>query len=137
MSRAQSIAAVLAVLCFAVPLAAQSFSHGQAAPATSVIESGPAAAFVTGATATNPATATELALPVGPAVQNLAVGVRSNTGQPTPAEPYRATTSHSTAMMVVGGAALIVGAVVGGQAGEIVMIAGGIVGLVGLWNHLQ
>ena len=40
-------------------------------------------------------------------------------------------------MMIVGGAALIVGAVVGGTAGTIIMIVGGVIGLVGLWNYLQ
>jgi hypothetical protein len=40
-------------------------------------------------------------------------------------------------MMIVGGAALIVGAVVGGTAGTIVMIVGGVIGLVGLWNYLN
>lgn len=45
--------------------------------------------------------------------------------------------SRNPAMMIVGGAALIVGAVVGGQAGTIVMVGGGILGLVGLWNYLQ
>lgn len=51
----------------------------------------------------------------------------------------RASTSspRSTAMMVVGGAAFIVGAVVGGKSGTAVMIGGGILGLVGLWNYLQ
>jgi hypothetical protein len=40
-------------------------------------------------------------------------------------------------MMIVGGAAFIVGAVVGGKSGTAVMIGGGILGLVGLWNYLQ
>jgi len=45
--------------------------------------------------------------------------------------------SKSSAMMVVGGAALLVGAIVGGKAGTTVMIGGGVLGLVGLWNYLQ
>jgi hypothetical protein len=40
-------------------------------------------------------------------------------------------------MMIVGGAALIVGSIVGGDAGTLFMVGGGIVGLVGLWNHLK
>ncbi|HTJ24037.1 MAG TPA: hypothetical protein VL383_16680 [Gemmatimonadaceae bacterium] len=44
---------------------------------------------------------------------------------------------RSSAMMIVGGAAFIVGAVVGGKSGTAVMIGGGILGLVGLWNYLQ
>jgi hypothetical protein len=45
--------------------------------------------------------------------------------------------SKNPAMMIVGGAAFLVGAVVGGRAGTVVMIGGGILGLVGLWNYLQ
>ena len=45
--------------------------------------------------------------------------------------------SRSAAMMIVGGAGLLVGAVIGGGPGTIVMIGGGLVGLVGLWNYLQ
>jgi len=32
---------------------------------------------------------------------------------------------------------MIVGAVIGGDAGTIVMVVGGVIGLVGLWNFLQ
>jgi uncharacterized membrane protein YiaA len=45
--------------------------------------------------------------------------------------------SRNPAMMIVGGAALVVGAVIGGQAGTIVMVGGAVIGLVGLWNYLQ
>ncbi len=45
--------------------------------------------------------------------------------------------SRSPAMMIVGGAGLIVGALIGGQAGTIIMVGGGLVGLVGLWNYLK
>ncbi len=46
-------------------------------------------------------------------------------------------TSHSQAEMIVGGAALLVGAIVGGKAGTVVMIGGAAVGLLGLWHYLQ
>lgn len=49
----------------------------------------------------------------------------------------RAQTSRSVAMMVVGGAALIVGSVIDGDSGRIIMIGGGVVGLIGLWNYLK
>jgi len=45
--------------------------------------------------------------------------------------------STSTAMMLVGGAGLLVGAVVGGKGGTVIMIGGGLVGLLGLWNYLK
>jgi hypothetical protein len=40
-------------------------------------------------------------------------------------------------MMVVGGAAMIVGAVIGDRSGNIIMVGGGVVGLIGLWNYLK
>jgi hypothetical protein len=40
-------------------------------------------------------------------------------------------------MMVVGGAGLLVGAVVGGKAGGAIMAGGAVLGLVGLWNYLK
>ena len=51
--------------------------------------------------------------------------------------PESSSASTSTAMMIVGGAGLIVGAVVGGKAGTVIMVGGGVVGLVGLWNYLK
>ena len=39
--------------------------------------------------------------------------------------------------MLVGGAGLIVGAIIGGQSGTIVMVGSGVIGLVGLFRYLQ
>jgi hypothetical protein len=39
--------------------------------------------------------------------------------------------------MIVGGAAILVGAVVGGDGGQIIMIGGAVIGLVGLYKFLQ
>ena len=44
---------------------------------------------------------------------------------------------QSRAMMIVGGAALVVGAIIGDTPGTILMVGGAIVGLVGLYNYLQ
>jgi hypothetical protein len=51
----------------------------------------------------------------------------------TPRQP----TSRSTAMIVVGGAAMLVGAVVKGDGGNIIMVGGGVLALYGLWQHLK
>jgi hypothetical protein len=59
---------------------------------------------------------------------------------PAPIAPMfvpRQPSSRSTAMMVVGGAAILVGAVIGDDAGQIIMISGGVIGLLGLWEHLK
>jgi len=39
--------------------------------------------------------------------------------------------------MILSGATMVVGALVGGDAGTIIMIGGGGVALVGLWRYLQ
>jgi len=41
------------------------------------------------------------------------------------------------ALMVVGGAAIVIGAVIGGDAGTIFMIGGAVAGLIGLYQYLQ
>ena len=41
------------------------------------------------------------------------------------------------AMMAVGGAALVVGLVIGGDGGLIIATTGGVIGLIGLWRYLK
>jgi hypothetical protein len=45
--------------------------------------------------------------------------------------------NQSRAMMIVGGVALVVGAIIGGDPGTIVMVGGAVVGLVGLYDYLR
>lgn len=45
--------------------------------------------------------------------------------------------SEDVALMIVGGAALVVGSVIGGDAGTIMMVGGGVMGLVGLYRYLR
>jgi hypothetical protein len=119
------VSAIAAALC-AAPLAAQ----------TSTVEQNAPVAVTAPVVADAPTAAVSEAR--GPLMTTAAVGVHldaRNTPLATP--PKFQSTGRNPAMMIVGGAALIVGAVVGGQAGTIVMIAGGIIGLVGLWNYLQ
>jgi len=44
---------------------------------------------------------------------------------------------QDVAMMVVGGAALVVGSIVGGDAGTLMMVGGGVIGLVGLYRYVR
>ena len=59
----------------------------------------------------------------------------------TPAAPMRMASSaglgQSKALMIVGGAGLIAGAIVGGKPGTIIMVGGAVVGLYGLYQYLQ
>lgn len=76
---------------------------------------------------------------VGPTVSALTVGVRNVVPATTTAAPQRSNAGlgQNEALMIVGGAAILVGAVVGGDAGDIFMIGGAIVGLYGLYKYLQ
>jgi hypothetical protein len=75
---------------------------------------------------------------VGPTLAALSVGVRAVVPETSPA-PQRGSAGlgQNEALMIVGGAAILVGAVVGGDAGDIFMIGGAIVGLYGLYKYLQ
>jgi hypothetical protein len=44
---------------------------------------------------------------------------------------------NSVAMMIVGSAIMVAGALVDGTAGTIILIAGGVVAISGLWHYLQ
>ncbi len=55
----------------------------------------------------------------------------------SPAARGNAGLGQAKAMMVVGVAALLAGAVIGGTPGTVIMIGGAVVGLVGLYDYLQ
>jgi len=75
---------------------------------------------------------------VGPTFAALTVGVRNVVpATPQAAQRGSAGLGQNEALMIVGGAAILVGAVVGGDAGDIFMIGGAIVGLYGLYKYLQ
>jgi hypothetical protein len=54
-----------------------------------------------------------------------------------PAPQATAGLGRAKAMMIVGGAAMIAGALVGDDTGRIIMVGGAVVGLYGLWLYLQ
>ena len=77
---------------------------------------------------------------VGPTISANTAGVRA----PTVARSLNARTADAhmgagtnVALMVVGGAALIIGAVIGGDGGLLLAIGGAIVGLYGLYHFIQ
>ena len=73
----------------------------------------------------------------GPTVARAAVGVRAAAVAPAKTPPKFAETRRNTAMMIVGGAALIVGAIIDKPAGTIIMLGGAGVGLYGLYKYLE
>ena len=77
---------------------------------------------------------------LAPTAVNATVGIRLNSVALTEAPvtlPRRSDRQNSPALMIVGGAALIGGAIIGGTPGTIVMIGGAAVGLYGLYHYLQ
>lgn len=115
-----------AALFAAAPLAAQQVSFDSTSQGT--------APMAVSAPATMPAPV------VGPMLQTAAVGFRANAAPVVPnalAVSSEGENSQNMALMVVGGAGLIVGAVIGGRSGTIVMLGSGILGLVGLFRYLQ
>lgn len=129
-------AAVLA----AAPLAAQETQNAATTPAaTTPATQAPAATTPTAA----PAIATPAEARFAPYAATKQGAVDRVNGEnavataPMAAAAMRSPTRHNKAMMVVGVAGLLLGAVIGGEAGTIIMIGGGVIGLYGLYQYLQ
>lgn len=114
---------VLAAAVFALPSVtrAQSFSTEQVSPA--------------------PVVTASIASPAGPSLDDATVGIRHNSAAvATNHADVGAAVRHgeqSTVLMIVGGATLLAGAVIGGDAGTIIMIGGAAIGIYGLYLYLQ
>lgn len=77
----------------------------------------------------------------GPTLARATAGVRApratvTAESPLPA-PRREETNQNRAMMIVGGAGLIIGAIIGDTAGTLVMVGSAGVGLWGLYKYLE
>ena len=78
----------------------------------------------------------------GPTLQSLPVGVRART---TPVDSLELAAfqrrggglGQPEALMIVGGAAILVGAIIGDDAGAFFMVGGAVIGLYGLYKYLQ
>ncbi len=123
-------------LCLAATAAAQAPGDTPAPPASSAVRLAPAPAPAPPAAvqATTPAT-------VGPVLRSSAVTESpARAAVPLAAAdplPQHVDKHQSKAMMIVGGAGLIVGAIIGGTPGTLVMVGGGVLGLFGLYYYLQ
>jgi len=56
---------------------------------------------------------------------------------PTAAAASHANLGQARAMMIVGVAALVAGAIIGDTPGTVIMVGGAVIGLVGLYDYLQ
>ncbi|MFL5574501.1 MAG: hypothetical protein ACJ79S_00800 [Gemmatimonadaceae bacterium] len=136
-----------AMLAVAAPLAAHAQDLASTAP------DAPLAAAPSAAPVAAPAAAAEPQAPTGgPTLAAASVAVRAvaddrpalsarseaSAAAPLNALPAaRSTRTQSKALMIVGGAAFVAGAIIGDDAGTIIMIAGAGVGLYGLYQYLQ
>ena len=85
-----------------------------------------------------PAAAESAPTAAGPVRDGAAVAVRHTTA-PNAAAPQPAMGGHErgTALMIVGGAAILTGIVIGNGAGYAISVVGAVVGLYGLYQYLQ
>ena len=72
-----------------------------------------------------------------PAIDAAVVGVRHQASTETTALPQRRGNAPGVALMIVGGAALLVGLVIGDDVGSAIAVGGAVVGLYGLYQYLQ
>ena len=110
-----------AVLVLAAPLRAQdaSLATESSRPVPAAVEAPPA--------------------PVGPTLATASVAVRqiSADANAAPARAAAGGQGRGTALMIVGGAAVLVGLVIGNGAGNAIAVGGAVVGLYGLYQYLQ
>ncbi|MDA1082173.1 MAG: hypothetical protein O2973_10940 [Gemmatimonadetes bacterium] len=144
MTRSTRLTAALLMIAFVAPAASaqqgarsENSTVAPVAPARAV--NGSSAGYVAERAA--PAGHTASSAPVsGPRVTRATAGVRVNreaTAFAALPAPRREETRQNRAMMIVGGAALIVGAIIGDTVGTLVMVAGAGVGLYGLYKYLE
>lgn len=62
---------------------------------------------------------------------------RNDVGRAAPLPASTQSLGTAKAQMAVGGAAIVVGALIGGDGGSVLMFGGAVVGLYGLWNYLK
>lgn len=138
-----SVATLVALASGAIPLAAQSGPSGEdagvsPAPAPPSLITPPpivgSGARLTRGADVDSATATVR----GPSVSSARIAARheSTTRGAPPVLQNRSSNRNAVALMIVGGAALVVGAVIGDDAGTLVMLGGAAVGLYGLYMFL-
>ena len=73
----------------------------------------------------------------GPSLESSAVAVRHQPSTEAAPAAARHGTGQPEALMIVGGAAILVGLLIGGGPGYAIAVGGAVVGLVGLYQYLQ
>lgn len=78
----------------------------------------------------------------GPTIESASVGIRPTVALDAAASTQRRSSNRSglngnVVLMIVGGAAMVAGGIIGGDTGTIFMVGGAVIGLWGLYNFLQ
>lgn len=97
------------------------------------------ASLATAPSSTTPVAMDAAPAPVGPTVSTATVAVRRapvDASAPAAPAPARGQ-ERGTALMIVGGAAILTGIVIGNGAGYAISVAGAVIGLYGLYQYLQ
>ena len=132
MSRLRSVTTAIAVLFIATPLIAQGTTT---IPDTTVLATPAAVSSIVPS-----ATIIDRSPLAGPAPSwtNAILTAPVKAPQATAFGPIESgSTPENKALMIVGGAGILAGAIVGGHAGTAMMVGGSLVGLVGLWHYLK
>ncbi|HEX2780098.1 MAG TPA: hypothetical protein VHM30_11395 [Gemmatimonadaceae bacterium] len=92
-------------------------------------------------TVTTTQPAAQPAAPAGPTIDNATIALKRQADEQSMKAPVvmarRGTGDQATALMIVGGAAFLAGALIRDDAGTIIMVGGAAVGLYGLYLYLQ
>ncbi len=78
--------------------------------------------------------------PAGPTIQAARAGVTAPpaaTAIASDAQQLETPSRESAALMIVGGAALLAGLLIGGGAGTAIAVGGALIGLYGLWMYVR
>ncbi|MEO7711789.1 MAG: hypothetical protein ABIV10_02590 [Gemmatimonadaceae bacterium] len=122
-------------LAFALSLTVGLFMGSTSAQAQDVVRA--AAPAATADSVAVAPSAAALTAPAGPTMDAAAVGVRHAPESSTTTAAPRGGYGQPVALMVVGGAALIAGLLIGGGAGTAIAIGGAVAGLIGLYQYMQ
>ena len=134
-----TLAVLVALALSAAPARAQVKDSSDVAAVAPVPQPALQPSLATGDAAVAPRPSADL----GPTMDAAGVGARPYAAAHSAGDEALATmrrrssVSHSEALMIVGGAAFVAGALIGGDAGTIVMVGGAAVGLYGLYLYLQ
>ena len=139
MSPSQSLVAAIAIVFFVTPLTAQHVTETVSASNGVAVTSGSAALASNVSTSAVSTIVAEPVRSMAPTLMHSVSGVQFRTEgtRPSPLLFNDGRTGRNPAMMIVGGAGLILGSIIGGDTGTIIMIGGGALGLYGMWQFLK